>query len=375
MFPRRIRRRSAAMLVACAVVASLAPTASAETASELEAAKDHLTALTRRIAAEQTVAQTLGNQLAGIDADVDAAQRKADATAARLDTTERELASARAEYETLQGKLNALARSAYIDGPLSGLELILDSTSLADLSSRLQYVDRLSDQNAELANQVANLQAQLSLKRDDLRGLQAEQRALLADLARQERVKAAAVAEQQRVVSGLSQMRREIVALVAKLRKQLRAEELAAIGNVFQGSGHISYGAWAGTFLRSMGLPTCHDNMVTVVAWQVAEFTQAAWNPLATTLRMPGSTDFNSFGVQNFVSLGQGLEAVRIVLERGATIYRYGAITSALRSCAAPMTTARAINASSWCYGCVGGTYVTGIIPEVQANYETYAAL
>jgi len=246
---------------------------------------------------------------------------------------------------------------------------------LADLTTRLQYLDRVSDQDAALANRVANLEAALALKRGDLRRLRAEQAALLARLARQEREQAAAVAEQARVVTSLQETRRDIVALVSQLGKQLRAEELSAIGDVFQGGGHITYGAWSGLFLGSMRLPKCHDNMVAMVAWQVAEFTQAAWNPLATTLRMPGSTDFNSSGVQNFVSLSQGLEAVRIVLDRGSMVHRYGAIVSALARCADAMTTARAVNASSWCYGCVNGTYVVGIVPEVQANYETYAAL
>jgi len=39
------------------------------------------------------------------------------------------------------------------------------------------------------------------------------------------------------------------------------------------------------------------------------------------------------------------------------------------------MTSARAINASDWCRGCAGGTYVIGMIPKVEANYRTYAAL
>jgi hypothetical protein len=39
------------------------------------------------------------------------------------------------------------------------------------------------------------------------------------------------------------------------------------------------------------------------------------------------------------------------------------------------MTTARAINASSWCRGCAAGTYVTGNIAKVEANFKVYAAL
>ena len=124
-----------------------------------------------------------------------------------------------------------------------------------------------------------------------------------------------------------------------------------------------------------MGVSGCHSNMVAVVSWQVAEFTQAAWNPLATTYPMAGSTLYNSAGVRNYVSAGQGLEATRLTIRGGMTQYGYGRIVSSLSACADPMTTARAINASSWCRGCAGGTYVVGMVPKVEANYSTYAAL
>jgi hypothetical protein len=55
--------------------------------------------------------------------------------------------------------------------------------------------------------------------------------------------------------------------------------------------------------------------------------------------------------------------------------YGYGRIMSSLGACADAMATARAINASAWCRGCAGGTYVTGMVPKVEADYSTYAAL
>jgi hypothetical protein len=121
-----------------------------------------------------------------------------------------------------------------------------------------------------------------------------------------------------------------------------------------------------------MGAPACRPNQVVTIAWQAQEGTQAAWNPLATTHRMEGSTDFNSVGVQNFVSLAQGLQATKETIENGWDVYGYGAIVRSLRDCAPPMTTAAAIAASSWCSGCAGGQYVLGIVPQVQASFETY---
>ena len=121
--------------------------------------------------------------------------------------------------------------------------------------------------------------------------------------------------------------------------------------------------------------PGCRDNRVVVVAWQVQEFTQASWNPLATTHRMDGSTSFNSVGVQNYVSLEQGLQATKETIDHGWDVYGYGAIVRSLRACAPALATADAIAASSWCPGCLGGNYVVGVVPKVDADLETYAEL
>ncbi|MGH2724370.1 MAG: hypothetical protein ACRDI0_08930 [Actinomycetota bacterium] len=111
----------------------------------------------------------------------------------------------------------------------------------------------------------------------------------------------------------------------------------------------------------------CRENVITVVAWAAQENTAAGWNPLATTFGMTGSTRFNWAGVQNYVSLEQGLQATVLTLERGMGVYGYAPIVDALRRCADPMETARAINASRWCLGCSEGSYVVRLVPAVAA--------
>jgi hypothetical protein len=49
-------------------------------------------------------------------------------------------------------------------------------------------------------------------------------------------------------------------------------------------------------------------------AWGDGENTTAAWNPLATTQKMRGSTPFNSAGVQNYPDAATGIEATAITL-------------------------------------------------------------
>ncbi len=136
----------------------------------------------------------------------------------------------------------------------------------------------------------------------------------------------------------------------------------------------VTYEGWAGAFLGHLDAPSCGENLLIVVTWETAESTSAAFNPLATTRDMPGASDMNTVGVKHYVSLRQGLDASRDTLLLGAESYGYGAIVESLRRCASAEVTARAINASAWCRGCVGGAYITGLLPIVRDSYSEHAA-
>ena len=136
----------------------------------------------------------------------------------------------------------------------------------------------------------------------------------------------------------------------------------------------VTYEGWAGAFLRRLDAPVCGENLLIVVTWETAESTAAIFNPLATTRDMSGATDMNSVGVKDYVSLEQGLDASRDTLLLGADSYLYGAIVDRLQACASAEATARAINASAWCRGCVGGAYITGMLPIVRSSYGEHAA-
>jgi hypothetical protein len=140
------------------------------------------------------------------------------------------------------------------------------------------------------------------------------------------------------------------------------------------GSGPRTYEGWADSFLSRLHAPACGENLLIVVTWATAESTTAAYNPLATTRDMPGATDMNTVGVKHYVSLRQGLDASRDTLTKGADSYGYDAIIGSLRVCASAAHTARAINASAWCRGCVNGAYITGLLPIVRASYPEHAA-
>jgi peptidoglycan hydrolase CwlO-like protein len=375
---RRLARALVATASAFALLASSMGGSTASTRSKLDAAKNRLTTLTTQIGSEEAQAQTLQGQLFALEAQISDATSRVAQIDAELAATRHDLARAAAQAGRLQTKLNTMARALFMQGAGSMQEALLGpllaSSSMGDLGDLLTTGQIVAQSNVDLATHVANVKAELGFKTADLNELRSQQVQLMAQLSAERTSKAQSIAQQQAVLRDLERTKTEIVDLIAKLHKQLRAEALAAVGTAFQGPGHVAYGAWAGLFLRTVGASQCQANLITLVAWQYSEFTQAEWNPLADTLAMPGSTTFNSAGVQNYTSLDQGLQATRYTLINGAGL-GYGAILSELAACADPMSTARAINASMWCRGCVGGAYVINDIPKVEANYDLYAQL
>src|ERR1700722_20231891 len=63
---------------------------------------------------------------------------------------------------------------------------------------------------------------------------------------------------------------------------------------------HLPFGDW----------PPSAEKVLGIVAWGVAEGSEALWNPLDTTEPAAGATTNKRAGVQNYPSLQVGLEAV-----------------------------------------------------------------
>jgi peptidoglycan hydrolase CwlO-like protein len=376
--PRRIGRASAAAVLTLALFTIGAPGSTASPAARLNAAQDRLSALTDRITSEEAHARALEDRLAELNTRIADARSRMVGIDAQLSATRREMEAASARVQSLQRRLDAIAQALFMQGAgsmqASLLGQVLGTSSITDLNDLLAYGQAIGRSDVDLGDRIANLKVELGFHADELQRLLAEQEQLMAELSAQRATEAQAIAEERTALADLEHTKTEIVDLIAHLHQEIRAQALATVGTAFQGPGHVSYGTWAGALLRTIGAPGCRSNLVAMVAWQYSEFTQAAWNPLADTFPMPGSTAFNSVGVQNYASLAQGLDAIRHTLTNGPAL-GYPAIVSRLRGCADAMTTAQAINASAWCRGCADGHYVTGVIAKVEANYELYAAL
>jgi hypothetical protein len=374
------RVRACALLVAVTLLVGIVPASRASTDTKLRHAQADLGDLVYQIAEQAVAVDAIRGRVAAADRRIDVAERALGLVLASRVAVRDQLEAAQAAYADAESRLHDTVVNAFMNSPgglaqADVLGAFLEASSMVDLQDRLALGDAIVADRERAVAGLAAAKARLDARARALDGALAAQQATVQELRAAQEEQANALASEQAALAQLSGTRDRIVTLIARLKKRLHAEDVAAVARAFQGADHVSYGDWANMLLRIFDAPTCRENRVVVVAWQVQEFTQAAWNPLATTHRMPGSTDFNGVGVQNFVSLAQGLEATKETIQNGWDVYGYGAIVTSLRRCADATTTATRIAASSWCSGCVNGNYVVGVVPKVEADFETYSSL
>lgn len=129
---------------------------------------------------------------------------------------------------------------------------------------------------------------------------------------------------------------------------------------------------WSKVVLGRLGAPTSANNLVTMVAWARAEGghnqNSRRYNPLNTTLGMPGATNGGAQGdIKAYLSYADGVTAtVNNLLEP-----RYANIVAALRASDPPATVANLIGSPSPVDGKQWGTsgaHIIGLIGDARAQ-------
>lgn len=357
--------------VALIVLAGTANAGPADTKTKISEAKARLKQLETRITTEQARIAVINQELKVAARDVAVSRGTYEGILDRLARIQIQRQQAQDRYRALRDEIERAAAAAYIRGPGYALEAMLELKTLSQVQDLLTYTNAIATRNARLADEVNRVAFELQRREQEENALRVEQHGALTRLTGKQRALTERFAEQQVRIAALARDHAEVRGLLATLRKQLRAEELAAAMEALRKGTPLTFGEWAQFFLKEMHAPVARNNLIVVVAWEVAEYTQAQWNPLATTYPMPGASEHNSHGVRNYLSLEQGLDATRLTLSR--CCYGYERIIANLARNADPMTTAQAINDSRWCYGCADGGYVIDLIPTVEQYYDDYA--
>ncbi|MGH2597409.1 MAG: coiled-coil domain-containing protein [Actinomycetota bacterium] len=356
-------RRFAAAMLSFAILA--VATTSAAARPPIQTARRHAAALGLQVGDARAAAAALQTRMLALSSDLANARRMLDRLQGRLVNAQRGRAAAQAELDSIQSRLNDRARQVFITlGPAASAVYLLGADSLTDLLDRSVMLDSVQQSDAALAGDVRAQIARLASAQDSLEQTTRVRARLLARIESRRAQMLNAFAAQQEALERLVGRQHSAIHDVTRLERRVARE-----------AGALPFGEWAPRFLQHIGAPTCRDNLVVVMAWQANEFTQARWNPLATTHLMKRSTNFNVVGVQNYVSLTQGIRASVQTLAGGAPSFGYGAILDDLHACAGAMRTAEAIRASAWCRDCSNGGYVTELVPIVEQYFDRYTTL
>ena len=116
---------------------------------------------------------------------------------------------------------------------------------------------------------------------------------------------------------------------------------------------------FATSLLAGLGAPLTEGNVKALTTWMRFEGghwkNNAKYNPLNTTLTVPGSTSMNSVGVKAYANWNEGLQATISTLTGAKADDRgYTAIVNALRSGTDPNSVLDAVNNSAWLSGKTG---------------------
>lgn len=187
----RIRGRLGLCLLACAVVAALLPSAaSAKTAEQLKSELDNLKQQTHE---------------AG-DA-FDRAFWKLDETETRISKVDKKVAKTKVQLGKAQVVLQRHVAASYRRGNLDFVEFLVSSQSFEDLVTRMDFVRRVGESDAQVISDVKALRHRLTLQRADLTS---EKRTATKDLASLQ-------AERDRLQSRLKEKQADFLRVKAEL--------------------------------------------------------------------------------------------------------------------------------------------------------------
>jgi murein DD-endopeptidase MepM/ murein hydrolase activator NlpD len=209
--------------------ASVATWAGASTTkSRLSSATDRLHRLERQIGAENGQLKSMQGQLDAMASRIDGATTQYQQTEQLVMDTRNQLAAVQGRYQGLRGQLDRRAAYTYMEGPGSSLELILGSTSLADFTDRLEFIDSVQLNDSNLAIRVQRLAAQLHEREASLAALLAKQAVVIRRYNAAQDQLNAAFQQEQSIRADLSHKQAQVGTLVRRLKSKLKAEELAA---------------------------------------------------------------------------------------------------------------------------------------------------
>ena len=155
-FPGSTRAAVVAALLLLVSVATTAAGAAPPSEEDVQRAKHRLEVIEDALANIRSQLAVTQLQLNAAAGEVEQQETALEKVTTDLVRTEAQLDRARARYEKIRARLNDRAVTAYMTGPASSIDFLLDAQNIADLTDRLAYVDALAQSDADLSVQVTN---------------------------------------------------------------------------------------------------------------------------------------------------------------------------------------------------------------------------
>ncbi len=234
-------RRAAVVLAALSLLSGVTPGAGADPKQQLHQAKSRLEQIRQEITAQQAVLSRLSAQAAALAQRIDEAQGRYEYITSQLQDTRLKLRDATDRFHAVETQLNTRARETYMDGPGSPLEFLLGATSFTDLSDRMEFVDAVTQTDADLANQVQNLRNALTAQQRDQQRLQAKQAEVLKGLQADQAQLDAQFAQQKAVLDDIQAKEAEARKLVSRATREYKQwlRSLTAPVNIKNNPFHV----------------------------------------------------------------------------------------------------------------------------------------
>jgi cell wall-associated NlpC family hydrolase len=211
------------------------------------------------VSSKQAEAQSVMSQIQGLDANleraVDAynlANEKLAGIEGDLRTNKAELKLARANLRHAQRMLNAHLVALYTSGGQdTGLEVLLGATSMDDLINRLDTMNRVSDQSADVLKQVKIFRVKVKQERERLQAAHVQQAKLVAERSAEKASIEGQLASRQQLLSSIKSQITQMQAAEQARQAQLAAEARARLAS----NGAAVLNASAGAVVSTQPAP------------------------------------------------------------------------------------------------------------------------
>jgi cell wall-associated NlpC family hydrolase len=168
---------------------------------------------------------------------------------------ENRLAVAKANFKQAESFLSARLVTLYTSGEQSALEVLLGSANLDDLLERVDAVNRLSEQDSRIVNEVKTFRSEIKEREAKLTMARSEQQRVVAERAAKRDQIRSQLAQRQNLLSSIKDQIAKMQAAERRQQEQLASQAETRVSNDFGGNPAGHYSGVVGVAMQYLGVP------------------------------------------------------------------------------------------------------------------------